>query len=256
MTLRDVKPLRVAGLHKSFGSLHAVRGVSLFVDRGEIVGLVGPNGCGKSTTLRMAAGLLEPDSGETRVLGFPQPASEARRSMAFVPDKPSGFEELTIAEFLRLYAAVYRRPAGFDQRAERLLEAFHLSDRRGSVLSGLSNGMQRLTAMVAAFSLQPAVLIIDEATAALDPEAIILFRQAIHTLAEGGTAVLLASQDLHAAETACRRVYLLRHGEVLAEGSVAALKQKFGATSLEDVFVSAVGGRSERALVRDALRAG
>jgi ABC-2 type transport system ATP-binding protein len=256
MALNEIKPICLTDVRKSFGSLCAVRDVSLFADRGEVVGLVGPNGCGKSTTLRMAAGLLEADSGEARILGLVQPAVAARSRMAYVPDTPTGFEELTIAEFLRLYSAAYRRPGGFEQRAEQLLEAFHLHARRGSVLSDLSNGMRRLAAMVAAFALQPEVLIVDEATAALDPEAIILFRQAAQTLAGNGTAVLLATQDLHAAEKVCGRVYLLRHGEVLTEGSVEALKRTYRADSLEDVFVNAVGGREENSLVRDALRAG
>jgi len=241
---------------KSFGDLRAVHDVSLFVERGEVVGLVGPNGCGKSTTLRVAGGLLQAQSGDVRILGFSQPAVEARRTMAYVPDAPTGFEELTIAEFLQLYAAAYGRPPGFGPRAEQLLEAFHLHTRRGTVMSGLSNGMRRLVTMVGAFALQPEVLIVDEATAALDPEAIILFRQAVQMLAAGGTAVLLASQDLNAAERTCARVYLLRHGEVLADGSVEALKRQYRANSLEDVFVSAVGGGDERELVRDALRAG
>ena len=171
--------LSVWNMTKTYSDVVAVDGLTMTVTHGEVVGLVGPNGCGKSTTLAAVAGVRRIDEGRILVEGHPAGTIDARRKLAFVPDVPSGFDELTVTEFVALYRAIYRQGSDFSERAERLLGAFGLAPRADTPLGALSNGMRRISAIVAAVAHRPRVLVIDEATAALDPEAVILLRDAI-----------------------------------------------------------------------------
>ena len=251
--LHDVKPLSIHGLSKSYGPLRAVDSLDIGVARGSIVGLVGPNGSGKTTTLRIVVGLLEPDAGRVLVNGLEQGSLAARAQLAYVPDEPAGLDELTIAEFLDLYAALHRAGEIYRTRSETLLSAFGLDTRARTSLASLSHGMRRQVSVVAAFALAPALVVVDEATAALDPEAVIVLREALRALVRGGSGILLATQDLHFAETVCDRVSLLSRGRLVDEGTVSTLQGKYHAASLEAVFLNALGQSSLVDELRDSL---
>jgi ABC-2 type transport system ATP-binding protein len=247
--------LGVRGLTVTFGAVRAVSGVDLAAEEGTIVGLVGPNGCGKTTTLRAVAGLVRPASGTVDVQGAAGGSLAARGRTAFVPDEPSGLDELVVAEYLELVAALWRADAGFARRAHVLLDAFELTGRRRTPLRALSHGQRRLVSVVGAVALDRPLLLFDEATAALDPEAVITLREVLVSVAARGGAVLLATQDLHFAESVCDRVTLLSAGRVVAEGSLDALSARFGAGSLEAIFVAALGTAERLESVRRALEA-
>jgi ABC-type multidrug transport system ATPase subunit len=246
-------PLAVDDLAVRFGSVTAVDGVRLNVERGQTVGLVGPNGCGKTTTLRVVMGLVEPDRGRVRVAGHTAGSLEARSLAAWLPDEPSGLDELTVGEYLDLVRSLYGAPDGFQRRAETLLDAFAVADRRRRMLGALSHGVRRIVAFVAAAALRPPLLVVDEATAALDPGAVLVLREALRAHARRGGGALVATQDLHFAGETCNRVSLLDHGRVVADGRVDQLLARYSARSLEDVFVTALGREGRLLELRRAL---
>ena len=250
-------PLVAEGVTKAYAGVPAVEDVDLAVASGAVAGLVGPNGCGKTTTLRIVVGLARPDVGRVTVAGLAQDGAPAvRRRVAYVPDEPSGLDELTVGEYLRLFAALYSAGGAFEARAASLLDAFALAARGASPLGALSHGQRRLVTMVAAFALRAPLVVVDEATAALDPEAVVVLRESLRALAAGGAGVLLATQDLHFAETVCDDVFLLSGGRVVAAGPVSSVLARYGGHSLEDAFLAAVGRAAPLDALRRALDAG
>jgi ABC-2 type transport system ATP-binding protein len=247
-TLVEVRPLVVEGLDVRYGAVVAVANVALEIARGSVVGLLGPNGCGKSSTLRAVVGLLRPQAGRILVNGLEQGPAAARSQVAYVPDEPDGLDELAISEYLSLVRAVYRETASFDARAVALCDAFGLAPRLRIRLGGLSHGQRRVVSIVAALALARPLLVVDEATAALDPEAVVVLREALRAAAERGSGVLVATQDLAFAERVCDDVVLLSEGRVVAGGGVDEL------APLEETFLAAVGAAARVAEVRGALR--
>ena len=253
--LAPVLPLAAHGLCRRYGALVAVDGLDLQVSPGSIVGLVGPNGSGKTTALRLVTGLESPDAGRATVDGHPAGSLAARRSLAYVPDEPGGLEELTVGELVDLVGALHGCPDGYDRRALLLLAAFGLEPRSGDRLAALSHGLRRQVSIVAACALAAPLLVVDEATATLDPEAVIVLREALRAVAARGGATLLASQDLHFAETVCDEVWLLAHGTTVASGPLRSVLARYGAPTLEAAFLAAVGQSDLVASVRESFRA-
>jgi ABC-2 type transport system ATP-binding protein len=243
------------GLVKRYDGVVALGGVDLRVPRGRVVGLVGPNGSGKTTLLHAVAGLTRLDGGFARVAGAPAGGRDARSRLALVPDEPAGFDELTVAELVSLVHALWRAGPEAGRRAALLLEAFGLAARANDRLGALSRGLRRQAAAVAAFSLAPPLVLVDEATATLDPEAVVVLREAVSALARRGSGVLLATQDLHFAQSACDDLVLLQRGHVVERGTPEELLRRHGTASLEGVFLAAVGDAGLRERVRDGLRA-
>ncbi|MDQ3343124.1 MAG: ABC transporter ATP-binding protein [Actinomycetota bacterium] len=253
--------LSVSGLDKAFGDVPVLTGMSMLVQPGEVVALVGPNGSGKSTALRCVTGLLAPDAGELLVDGHPVGSDHARRRTALVPDSPRGLEELTIDEFLRLFRALHAAPAQqYARRTTALVEAFNLTGRGRVLLRALSHGQRRQVSAVAALGVGPDLLVVDEAAAALDPEAVIVLREALRASVQGGASVLLATQDLHFAQGCADRFLLLHRGSVIAGGTLQELYDRFlpavpaARRDLEGVFLAALDQPSHVEGLRDAFR--
>ncbi|MGD0247854.1 MAG: ABC transporter ATP-binding protein [Candidatus Limnocylindrales bacterium] len=217
--------------------------LSFEVSSGEVVGLIGPNGSGKTTALRVALGLLDARDGNIEIGGISirDDPRAARVGVAVVPDTPRGFEHLTLAEYLRLYGAVQRADPGYQNRAEVLLEPFGLRGALNQCISELSSGTRRKATAVAAFALARPLLVVDEATSALDPEAVILLGRLIERRSTSGSGCLIATQDLAFAERVCHRVVLLSDGRTLAVGTPQELAREYGAKDLFGVFTSATG---------------
>ncbi len=252
---RAAASLQVLGVTKSYGGRAVLAAVELCVRPGSVVGLVGPNGSGKTTLLHVVAGLVRADAGDATVAGWPAGSRRARAAVALVPDEPLGFEELTVAELVELVHGLWHAGPAAARRADVLCQAFGLSERLGTRLGALSRGQRRQASMAAALSLGSPLLLVDEATATLDPEAIVVLRAALATLAASGTGVLVATQDLHFAERSCDDVVLLARGHVLEHGSPRELCEAYGAETLEDVFLAAVGDRALDERVRRGLAA-
>ena len=192
---RPPEPLVVRGVVKSYGPVLALADVSLAVPSGTIVGLVGPNGAGKSTLLGIAAGIVAADAGEVRVCGARVGTLVAARAVAYVPDEPTGLDELTVRELVSLLAVLHRRDGDVAERRAELVDRFALGPLADRRLSELSRGQRRRVSLVAALQLDAPLVLVDEATAALDVDAAAALRVTLLEAADRGAGVLVAAHD-------------------------------------------------------------
>jgi ABC-2 type transport system ATP-binding protein len=222
----------VTGVQKRFGSVVALSGIDLVLRGGSVTGLVGPNGSGKSTLLGVVAGLVRPDSGVALVAGHPAAALAAAKAVAFVPDEPSGFDEITVNELLLLLARLHRVERA-ERRRTRLIEAFALAPLLGRRLGELSRGQRRRSALVAALQLDTPLLVVDEATATLDAVAVEALASAVGRAAARGGAVLLASHDEAFIRAVTDDVVTLAEGRIVERRALdIALAERCGEPSI------------------------
>ena len=213
--------IRARGLSKRFGELTAVDHLDLSVPRAEVFGFLGPNGCGKSTTIRMLCGLLQPSEGEVEVLGcqIPRDAEELKRRIGYMTQKFSLYEDLTVQENLEFLAAVQgigRRETR--QRIDELLERYWLTDRRKQMAGTMSGGQKQRLALAGAVLHKPDLLLLDEPTSAVDPQSRREFWDSLFELAEEGTTLLVSTHYMDEAER-CTRLGILDAGRLVADGS-------------------------------------
>src|ERR1022692_1926453 len=223
--------LRVERLSKNFGAIHAVDSVSFELRAGEIYGLLGPNGAGKTTTISMISGLLKPDAGEVFVAGaaFWADPQKAKRIMGVVPQELAIYEELTGRENLEFWG----RMAGLTSREARsrateLLEALTLADRANDEVKKYSGGMKRRINLGCALLHHPQLLLLDEPTVGIDPQARLNILEFIRNLRASGTAILYTTHYLEEAENLCQRIGIIDHGSLLAEGTLNELQERLG----------------------------
>lgn len=240
--------LAAQSLTRRFGEVLAVDALSLSVGEGELYGLVGPDGAGKTTTIRLLAGLMEPDDGEAFVLGQSNRNAdvELREAIGYMPQQYSLYGDLSINENLRFFGRLFGLKRGdFDARSKRLLRITRLErfgDRRADALSG---GMYKKLALACALLHQPKALILDEPTNGVDPVSRRELWDLLYEFVADGMAVLLATPYMDEAER-CHRVGLIHHGALLAEGSPRAMTEN--ATQQTYVLGSEQRGELEAAL--------
>ncbi|MEP7181463.1 MAG: ABC transporter ATP-binding protein [Betaproteobacteria bacterium] len=211
----------VRGLNKRFGSLHAVKDLALSVNKGEIFGFLGPNGSGKTTSIRMLCGLLTPDSGEGTCLGFDilREAWQIKRRVGYMTQRFSLWEDLTIRENLRFVARMY----GMDRigaRVEAALAHLGLAARAQQLAGQLSGGWKQRLALAACLLHEPRLLLLDEPTAGVDPKARRDFWDELHGLAAQGITVLVSTHYMDEAERCHKLAYILS-GRLLVHGTAA-----------------------------------
>jgi ABC-2 type transport system ATP-binding protein len=225
----------VQGLTRRFGDLTAVDHLDLEVARGRICGFLGPNGSGKTTTIRMLCGLLTPSAGEATVLGLPVPAraEELRRHIGYMTQSFSLYGDLTVDENLDFLAEVH----GLDgrrarRRREALIEEFELGPQARQLAATLSGGQRQRLALSAALLHEPQLLFLDEPTSAVDPQSRREFWDALFRLAEGGTTVLVSTHFMDEAER-CHDLVILHRGRLVAEGEPEELMDGLAAPVIE-----------------------
>ena len=209
----------VRGLNKSFGDKHVVQDLTIQVEERRICGFLGPNGSGKTTTLRMLCGLLTPDSGSGACLGFDiiRQSEQIKRQTGYMTQRFSLYEDLTIAENLEFIARVY----GLDRRRERVdaaLQRLGLANRRDQLAGSLSGGWKQRLALASATLHEPRLLLLDEPTAGVDPKARRDFWDEIHNLADQGLTVLVSTHYMDEAER-CHEIAYISYGKLIARGT-------------------------------------
>lgn len=237
--MMDMSGIEAVGLTKRFGSLTAVDGLSFEVGKGEIFGLLGPNGSGKTTTVRLLSCLIAPSEGSASVAGFDirREALKVREAVGVLTENPGIYDRLSAVENMEFFAEAYglRDKTERDSRIRELLKFFDLWDRRGDRVGTFSRGMRQKLAIAKAVVHRPEVLFLDEPSSGLDPKA----AKDIRDLMEGMSrqekhTIVLCTHNLEEAERLCSRVMIIRKGAALATGSVEDLRKKLhGAPELE-----------------------
>ena len=226
MNAADAPVLSVSGLHKSYGDAEVVRGLDFAIRRGECFGLLGPNGAGKTTTLRCCLGLTDPNAGTITLVGEPVPkaAREARLRVGVVPQMDNIDPDFTVVENLIIYGRYFRMPdALINERIPRLLEFAGLSSKGDANIRTLSGGMKRRLTLARALVNDPELLILDEPTTGLDPQARHLIWDGLRQLLTQGKTILLTTHFMDEAERLCTRLAVIDHGRMIASDAPRVL---------------------------------
>ena len=225
-------------LHKSFGDFHAVDGISFEVKRGEIFGLLGANGAGKTTAMRMLTGLSKPTSGQGRVAGYDitREAEQVKKHIGYMSQRFSLYEDLRVWENLRLYGGIYgMSPQLIRERTEQLLRNLDFEARRDTFVRDLPLGWRQKLAFSVAVFHEPEVVFLDEPTGGVDPVTRRQFWELIYAASQRGITVFVTTHYMDEAEY-CDRVSIMVDGRIQALDSPRGLREAYGVSSMEEVF--------------------
>ena len=243
--MNEQAAIDVRGLNKHFGDKHVVNDVSLRVNRGEIFGFLGPNGSGKTTTIRLMCGLLTPDSGSGSCLGYDirRQTREIKRRVGYMTQRFSFWEDLSIRENLDFIARIYEMSSR-REAVERALEGLGLTARAAQLAGALSGGWKQRLALAACMLHNPDLLLLDEPTAGVDPGARRDFWEELHALAARGISVLVSTHYMDEAER-CHKLAYIAYGRLMAQGSVEEIidSQKLTTWEVSSDDLAAVAGR-------------
>ncbi len=242
--------ISIEGVTKRYGSLTAISNLTLQVERGEFFGYLGPNGSGKTTTIKSIIGLVRPNKGRILVDGIDvaDDPIAIRSIIGFVPDTPFIYGKLTAREFLRFVGGLYRMEIDdMENRIEWLADTFQMAgwiDRR---TEEYSHGMKQKVVMAAAFLHRPKLIIVDEPLVGLDPQSARLVKDMLILIREHGTTVFMSSHDLSVVQELCQRMAILYKGSIVAEGTLDDLRKlsEMKGGSLENLFLKLTGDSSK-----------
>ena len=232
-------------LTKKFGKFTAVSSLDLRVDHGECYGLIGPNGSGKTTTIKILCGLIRATSGAAEVLGEKIPSNSVLQDIGYMPQETAVYLDNTVHENLFLFGAIHgMSKERLQEREAELLEFVDLSRWRNSLASTLSGGMKHRLSLACTLIHEPRLLFLDEPTVGVDPELRETFWKYFEEMEEKGITVVITTHYMDEASH-CSKVGLLRRGKKIAEGKPDALKERTGTESLEDAYL-VLAGRGDR----------
>jgi ABC-2 type transport system ATP-binding protein len=239
--------IEALGLTKRFADFIAVKDLSFQVEPGEIYGLLGPNGSGKTTTMKMLLGLLKPTLGTARINGYDIISNivAAKRIMGYISEDPILPERLTGWEYINYVSDIWRIPRGQEREEdiEELLTLLDIRDASDDLIETYSKGMSRKTSLIAALIHRPKVLILDEVQAGIDPRGVATMKEILNGMRNRGATILMSTHILEIAEQMCDRIGIINEGNLIAEGTMDELRQKAkGQSSLEEIFLSLTGG--------------
>jgi len=244
---------------KRYVDIVAVDYIDLDVKYGEILGLLGPNGSGKTTTLKMILGLVKPDSGSVNVLGInaeDDPVA-VKRQVGYIPESPRLYEFLTGLEYLDFVGDIYGVTVSEKKaRIEEYLGALELEGREGDMISSYSQGMKQKTALISAFLHKPKLLLLDEPLSGLDPRSARIVKDLLRKLTTQGVTTIMSTHILEIAQAMCDRIAIMYEGRLLALGNMKELRQKarLPGSDLEDIFLKLTGTEDVREVVEALLK--
>ncbi|MGT2949440.1 ABC transporter ATP-binding protein [Streptococcus devriesei] len=235
--------LKIENLTGGYVNIPVLKNISFQVDDGELVGLIGLNGAGKSTTINEIIGLLTPYEGKISIDGLTLSDQEEayRKKIGFIPETPSLYEELTLKEHLETIAMAYDiEQEEALSRAQELLELFRLEDKLDWFPSHFSKGMKQKVMIICAFIVDPSLFIVDEPFLGLDPVAISDLTELLAAEKAKGKSILMSTHVLDSAEKMCDRFVILHAGQIRAQGSLDELRSDFGnpQASLNDIYMA------------------
>jgi ABC-2 type transport system ATP-binding protein len=234
----------IENLSKEYGDVMAVDGLSLEVPEGELFGLLGPNGSGKTTTIKVLCGLLKPTAGTAFVGGYEVGKSngKVKELIGVCPQEPATYSSLTGRENVELFGDLHSMPKEeLRSRADAYLQKLGLADDAKRKVGKYSGGMQRRISLIMAIIHNPSIAFLDEPTVAMDPQSRHVVWDFIRELKAQGKTVILTTHYMEEAEELCDRVGVIDHGKLIALGTPKELKERFGAKDLEDVFMQITG---------------
>lgn len=238
-----------SGVSKNYGAVKAVDAMSFTVERGDMVGFLGPNGSGKTTTIRLMNGVIFPDAGQIRVNGLNtvKQGDLIRRRTGVLTETANLYEHMTVAENLSFFAELYNVPtAAARTRVAGLIERFDLGEKQGQKVAALSTGLKKRVALAKALIHEPEILFLDEPTSGLDPEAARDIIGLLRALNDSGVTVFVCTHNLREAEHFCRRFVFLDRGRILESGALGDIEKKY--TAPTDVRIEFTGELPEKAL--------
>jgi len=234
---------------KQFGEVRALDGFSLSINKGEVFGMLGPNGSGKTTFIRMVAGLINPTSGSLTVLGHPVPAEApaVRPRIGYMTQLQALYNDLSVWENVQFFARIFgmNDRAARDRRVEEVLNLVELLPRRSSLTSNLSGGMKQRLSLACSLVHNPELLLLDEPTVGVDPVLRQSFWGYFRTLTERGVTIVVSSHVMDEADR-CDRLGLMRDGRLLASGTPGDIRQMGGNDNLEEAFLALAGKEPTR----------
>ncbi len=248
--------LEARNLTKFYGAVLALKEVSFTLGRGEVLGYLGPNGSGKTTTVEILVGLLEPTRGEVRFQGrnVKHDLEDYKSRLGYVPEVPNLYPSLSGLEYLELVGAL--RSIGKPLRKKKiddLLALFSLHPDRHSLISSYSKGMRQRLLIAASLLHDPDILILDEPLSGLDVTSALIVENLIHTLASEGKIILYCSHVLESVERLCSHILILHNGCVVAHDSVERLQKLMALPSLERIFAQLVQQADTERIARDIV---
>jgi ABC-2 type transport system ATP-binding protein len=230
----QIPAISITGVHKQFGSLHALKGVDLTIEQGEFFALLGPNGAGKSTLINILAGLIKPGAGKISVMGYDvvDQYRHARQLLGIVPQELVFDPFFNVREMLRFQAGYFGRGPENDVWVDEILDGLGLADKASTNMRKLSGGMKRRALIAQALAHRPPVIVLDEPTAGVDVELRQMLWEFIKRLNREGHTIILTTHYLEEAETLCNRVAMMKAGQIVALDSTSNLLNKFAGKSL------------------------
>ncbi len=234
--------IEVKDLVKSYGSFHAIKGISFEVKQGEIFGLIGPNGAGKTTTLRVLSTLLQVTSGQVKVFGhdLQREADEIRKIISYLPEDAGAYKNLTGRGYLEFIATFFGNGRRIEGIVNRGVEIANLGERIDDKVETYSKGMARRLLVARALMIEPKLAILDELTSGLDVLNSQEIRRLIKKTSSEGTTILLSSHNMLEVELLCDRIALMDNGKIVEIGTPRELKEKYNSANIEEVFVKVV----------------
>lgn len=245
MTTSPIIELR--NLTKSYGEAPVLNGINLRVDAGQVVGYIGPNGAGKSTTLKILIGMLPDFAGDAMVLGMDvrTNALDIKRRIGYVPENAALYDSLTPMEYLQFIGQLYDLDQShIERKALDLLRLFQLADNAHARMTTFSKGMRQKVLLISGLLHNPDVIFLDEPLSGLDANAVVLVKEIIRQLANGGKTIFYSSHIMDVVEKISDRIIIINKGQIIADGTFAELQHQ-RPESLEQLFAEMTGSDSQ-----------
>lgn len=228
---------------KYYGKVKAVDNLTMEIPDGQVFGFIGPNGAGKTTTIKLMTGIIQPDEGTVMLNGIDMQKEpiEAKRAFGYVPDTFDMYERLTGLEYLRFMGDIYG--VSLSERkefTEKYLELFELQNAANQQIRGYSRGMKQKIAIMGALLHEPSIWILDEPMVGLDPQSVFLLKEEMRAHCDSGRTVFFSTHVLDVAERLCDDIGIIKHGKLIAKGSLEELRGGAEDSTLEELFMELV----------------